>query len=129
MKFRYTILYVKDVPSTLAFYEQAFSLKKTMLHGSGDYGELDTGTTKLAFSSIKLMNDLKKFPGKPDISAPIFEIAFETECVQEALDRALGAGAKLIQGIREEPWGQTTSYVSDENGFLIEICSPAKNQS
>ncbi len=129
MKFRYTILYVQDVPSTLAFYEQAFGLTKSMLHESGDYGELDTGTTKLSFSSVELMNDLKKSPGKPDLNAPTFEIAFETDYVQEALDRALSAGAKLIQEAREEPWGQTTSYVSDKNGFLIELCSPVKSQS
>ena len=39
------------------------------------------------------------------------------------------AGAILIQDIKEEPWGQTTSYVTDSNGFLIEICSPVKSQS
>ena len=51
MNFRYTILYVDDVTATIQFYEQAFNLKKAMIHESGDYGELSTGATKLAFSS------------------------------------------------------------------------------
>ncbi len=123
MKLKYTILFVEDVPATLAFFEKAFGLKRSMLYASGAYGELDTGATRLSFSSIQLMEKLGKSPGKADIGAPVFEIAFETANVQEALDKALGAGAKLIQGVREESWGQTTSYVSDPNGFLIEICS------
>lgn len=127
MKLKYTILYVKDVSKTLEFYERAFNLKRSMLHESGDYGELDTGTTKLAFTSVRLMTELGKAPGTPDIKAPVFEIAFETENVQEALNNALKEGATLIQGARDEPWGQTTSYVSDENGYLIEICSPVRN--
>ena len=38
--------------------------------------------------------------------------------------RAESAGAKVVQEARREPWGQTTAYVTDLNGFLVEICSP-----
>ena len=124
MKLKYAILYVEDVPGTLAFYENAFGLRRKMLHESGDYGELDTGATSLSFSSLKLMSDLGKSPAKADLGTPTFEIAFETDDVKGALGRAIGAGAVLVQDIREEPWGQTTSYVTDMNQFLIEICSP-----
>ena len=124
MKLKYAILYVEDVPGTLAFYESAFGFRRKMLHKSGDYGELDTGATSLSFSSLKLMADLGKSPAKADLGAPTFEIAFETDDVKGALGRAIGAGAVLVQDVREEPWGQTTSYVTDMNQFLIEICSP-----
>lgn len=124
MTLRYTILYVEEVAETLAFYEQAFGLKRKMLHESGAYGELDTGNTTLSFSSLALMRELGKSPAHADVKAPVFEIAFETEAVEAGLQRALEAGATLVQGVREEPWGQTTAYVSDLNGFLIEICSP-----
>lgn len=129
MKLKYTILYVDDVAATLVFYERAFALERSVLHESGDYAELDTGTTRLSFSSKKLIADLGKSPGDADVSSPTFEIAFETDDVRGALDRAVGAGAKLIQDVRDETWGQTTSYVSDQNGFLIEICSPIRIQS
>ncbi|MBU4528433.1 MAG: VOC family protein [Hoeflea sp.] len=126
MIFRYSILYVDDVAASIDFYERAFALEKAFLHESGDYGELSTGTTKLAFSSTALMRQLGKTPGRPDPNAPVFELAFETGDVRKALDRAVEAGAVLIQDVRDEPWGQTTSYVSDPNGYLIEICSPVQ---
>lgn len=126
MILRYTILYVADVAATLAFYERAFALKRLFLHDSGDYGELATGETKLAFSSVALMTQLGKAPGKPSAEAPVFEIAFETDDVSAAFNRAVAAGAKPIQNVRDEPWGQTTSYVSDPNGYLVEICSPVQ---
>ncbi|PIE22632.1 MAG: glyoxalase [Planctomycetota bacterium] len=127
MIFRYTILYVDDVCATLDFYQRAFGLERGFLHPSQDYGELITGDTKLAFSSRQLMKELGKNPKAPEPGAPSFEIAFESEDVPSALDTALAAGAVLVQPLREEPWGQSTSYVSDPNGFLIEICSPLRD--
>lgn len=123
MIFRYTILYVDDVPASVDFFEKAFGFERAFLHESGDYGELATGETKLAFSSKALMRQLGKNPASPRPDAPTFEIAFETDDVASALKRAVDAGATLVQDVRDEPWGQTTSYVADSNGYLIEICS------
>lgn len=123
MILRYTILYVPDVAASLDFYKRAFGLEISMIHESGDYGELVTGETKLAFSSTSLMKELGKNPQKPDLNNPTFEIAFEVEDVQSAYEKAIQAGATSIQEVRDEPWGQTTSYVGDPNGYLVEICS------
>ncbi len=123
MQLKYTILYVADVPSTLNFFCDAFDFKIKMLHESGDYGELATGSTTLSFSSLKLMEMLGKSVQAAQKEKPCFEIAFETDDVQGALDKALAAGAELVQPVKQEAWGQTTSYVYDLNGFLIEICS------
>ena len=35
MKFRYTTLFVADLPRALAFYEAAFGLRAGFVHGSG----------------------------------------------------------------------------------------------
>jgi len=129
MKFKYTILYVENVEETLRFYTQAFGLEQSMIHESGDYGELDTGSTTLSFSSLELMTNIGKNPGQANSSNPIFEIAFETDDVPSALVKALEAGATLVQEAQEMPWGQTTAYVSDHNGFLIELCTPVASQS
>jgi len=123
VKFRYTILYVDDVAASLDFFERAFGCERAFLHEGGDYGELATGSTKLAFSSTELMRRLEKTPAAPRRDAPTFEIAFETDNVATALEKAVDAGALLVQDVRDEPWGQTTSYVADPNGYLIEICS------
>ena len=127
MKFRYTILYVEDVAATLSFFENAFGVRRALLHETGDYGELDTGETKLSFSSLRLMKEIGKSVGDAKNQAACFEIAFETDDVSKALQRALDAGATLVQDIEDMPWGQTTSYVTDINGFLVEICTPVRS--
>lgn len=124
MKLGYTILYVEDVPKSLAFYEAAFGMKTKFLHESADFGELDTGPTSLAFSSRRLMATLNKNPKPADAGSPCFEIAFTTEDVPIALNRALQAGAVLVQKPEQMPWGQTVAYVADIDGFLVEICTP-----
>ncbi|MGE5476024.1 MAG: VOC family protein [Bacteroidales bacterium] len=128
MQLRYTILYVEDVAATLAFYVQAFGLQRKMLHESGQYGELATGATTLSFSSRALMESLGKHPGRPDAGHPSFEIAFETDDVAAAYARALAAGAAPVQEPADMPWGQTTAYVRDLDGFLVEICTAVAAQ-
>lgn len=124
MLFGYTILYVEDVPRSLEFYEAAFGVKRRFLHEGGDYGELETGGTALAFSSRQLIADLGKNPSAPLADSPCFEIAFVTEDVPAILAQALAAGAVLVQEPEEMPWGQTTAYVRDQDGFLVELCTP-----
>ncbi|MEH6631345.1 MAG: VOC family protein [Halopseudomonas aestusnigri] len=124
MQLTYTILYVENVRKTLEFYVEAFGLEQKMLHESGDYGELDTGSTTLSFSSLALMEQIGKNPTKPIRGKPSFEIAFTTHNVPQALDKALEAGATLVQSAEDMPWGQTTAYVTDLNGFLVELCTP-----
>ena len=124
MQLGYTILYVPDVPATLTFYEAAFGLKTRFLHESGDYGELETGSTALAFSAHSLMQQLGKNPQMANAHAPSFEIALCTPDVPAALARAIAAGAKAMRPVEVMPWGQTIAYVADTNGFLVELCTP-----
>jgi len=101
------------------FFTRAFGFKQRFIHESGDYGELSTGKTKLAFSSTELMKQLNKNPRAPSPANPTFEIAFESDNVAADLSRAIDAGATRVQEARDGPWGQTTSYVTDPNGYLI----------
>ena len=113
-----------DVPATLKFYEAAFGLTTRFLHESGDYGELETGSTALAFSSHRLMQQLGKNPQAASPTAPSFEIALCTPDVPAALAQAIGAGATPMRPADVMPWGQTIAYVADINGFLVELCTP-----
>ncbi len=126
MIFKYTILYVDNVTDSMDFFVRAFGFEQRFIHEAGDYGELSTGNTTLAFSSTELMRQLNKNPRAPSPNNPTFEIAFESDHVAADLARAIDAGATLVQQARNEPWGQTTAYVSDPNGYLIEICSPVQ---
>ena len=124
MQFGYTILYVDDVPATLAFYGKAFGLATRFTHESGAYGELETGATALAFVSRAMMREIGKTPQPPQLDKPTSEIALVTDDVAAAVDRAVAAGAKPVQAPTAMPWGQTIAYVGDANGFLVEICTP-----
>jgi lactoylglutathione lyase len=127
MKFGYTIVYVASVAQTLRFYEDAFGFSTRFLHDSGDYGELDTGATTLAFASHAL--GAANFPNgyqKTELkAAPLgVELAFVTEDVAAAYAKAVAAGAVPVQAPVDKPWGQTVAYVRSQEGSLVELCSP-----
>jgi lactoylglutathione lyase len=126
MKLGYTLLYVDDVARTQAFYEKAFGLARGFLHESGQYGEMETGETRLGFvhhetASSHGFEYERMSPGKTPAA---FELGLVTEDVAGAFDRAVGAGATAVSEPRKKPWGQVVSYVRDCNGFLVELCSP-----
>ncbi|MEJ8846830.1 VOC family protein [Variovorax rhizosphaerae] len=127
MKFGYTIIYVPDVAASLAFFESAFGLTRRFLHESGTYGELETGTTALAFAAHELGDN--NFPGghvaAHHSAQPLgFEVAFVTADVQEAHAKALASGAKEFAAPTQKPWGQVVSYVRCPDGVLVELCTP-----
>lgn len=126
MRYGYTILYVDDVPATVSFYEKAFGMKCRFMHESNAYAEMETGETRLAFTSRELAKNSGLDLGQLEkMKTPVpFEIALVTENVQEAFDKALKNGAGELKAPIQKPWGQLVGYVKDCNGFLVELCSP-----
>jgi lactoylglutathione lyase len=127
MKFGYTIVYVPSVADTLAFYEKAFGFRIRFLHESGQYGELESGATVLAFASHALgeMNFGGNFvPVSATATPPGIELAFVTEDVSSAYAKAIEAGAVPLHPPAQKPWGQVVAYVRSLEGTLVELCSP-----
>ncbi len=128
MKFGYTILYVKDVPRSVAFYEDAFGLSRRFVHEAGLYAEMDTGSTTLSFAAYGLAKSnlpcgfQEHNPSRPPGG---FEVAFITDDVPAAYDRALAAGAHPIAGPVAKPWGQVVAFVRDKDGIVVELCTPS----
>lgn len=126
MKYAYTILYVKNVPETIAFYESAFGFSRKFITPENDYGELLTGDTTIAFASEELGNSnfKKGFQNATKLAKPFgVELAFTSEQVEIDFANAIQAGATEYEPLVEKPWGQKVGYLLDNNGFLIEICS------
>ena len=127
MNFAYTILYVPDVAQAIAFYEAAFGLVRGFVHEGGDYGEMQTGQTTLSFASLSLADSNIEggvVPSEVHNRPAAIELAFSSDDVAAAYDRAVSAGALAISSPTVKPWGQTVAFVRDHCGNLIEICSP-----
>ena len=127
MKLGYTILYVESVAETIAFYERAFGLERGMVTPANEYGEMKTGDTKLAFAANSFVKTLMSVPfaaAQPEQTAPPMELGLVTEDVERAFAKAIAAGASLVKKPEKKPWGQLVGYVRDNNGFIVEICSP-----
>lgn len=130
MLYSYTIFYVTSVPDTVLFYEQAFGFQRKFITPEKDYGELLSGETTIAFASLELgrSNFKKGFQPITNAGKPVgMEMAFVTEDIEHDFQRALDAGATEFEPIRKKPWGQQVGYVRDNNGFLIEICTPVSS--
>jgi lactoylglutathione lyase len=126
MRFGYAIAYVQEVERSVSFYERAFGLKRRFVDESGQYAEMETGETTLAFASNELGHS--NLPGgfrENDPTEPPagVEIAFVAEDVGAAFRSALEAGATKAAEPKTKPWGQTVAYVRDPDGVLVEIGS------
>lgn len=129
-RFAYVILYVPNVEAALSFYQRAFGLSRRFLHESGQYGELETGATALAFADERATPTSHSFAlNRLDATAAGAEVAMVVSDVQQAFAHALEAGASPVLAPAVMPWGQTISYVRDLNGFLVELCSDVANLS
>lgn len=128
MKLGYAILYVKDVPRSVAFYEDAFGLGRRFVHEAGMYAEMDTGSTTLSFAAYGLAKSnlpcgfQENNPSKPPAG---FEIALTTDDVPAAYQRALAAGAIAVAPPTTKPWGQIVAFVRDKDGIVVELCTPS----
>ena len=128
MRFGYTILYVRDVAASVALYERAFGQRTRFVHESGDYAELETGATVLAFASHGLAeSNLGGAFRRPsgEAAGTAFEVCFVTDDVSGAYEQALRGGAETVTPPPSTPWGQDVAYVRDADGNLIELASPA----
>ena len=81
--------------------------------------------------SIRFFNNecLKKGFIKSTPSGKPFgiELVFTTENIEVDFKKAIDNGALVYENIQEKPWKQHAGYLKDNNGFLIEICTPIKS--
>jgi len=129
-QYAYTILYVKDVPVTVAFYKAAFGFEPKFVTPEKDYGEIASGSTTLAFASFELgeSNFKKGFLRSNPSETPFgMEIAFTTSNVEQVMQTAMEAGAVVLEETVTKPWGQDVGYLRDINGFIIEVCTPMQS--
>ncbi len=127
LRLGYVIMYVKDVLTTVNFYERAFGLQSRFIHESHTYAEMETGQTILAFAKEEMVQASLPFRlNRLNNETAGIEIGLVTENVEQQFQKALDAGAIAVLSPNQKPWGQIVSYVKDNNGCLVEICSPVQ---
>ncbi|NCR24511.1 MAG: VOC family protein [Microcystis aeruginosa L111-01] len=127
MKLGYTIVYVPSVIDSLRFFNQAFGLEQRFLHESGDYGELNTGETTLAFAAHGLgeMNFPEGYVRASESKQPLgIEIGLITSDVHSAHKSAIRNGATELSAPSQKAWGQVVSYLRAPDGTIVELCTP-----
>ncbi len=122
MKFGYTIVYVDDVEATIAFYEKAFGAEAP--HGRG--GRVRRARDRRDQARLRRQEDAawRRPVRQPGGKVLGVEVAFVTDDVAAAYDTAVAAGAVSVSRPEKKPWGQIVAYVRDNNGFLVELCTP-----
>lgn len=116
----YVVLIVEDLDRALSFYTDVLGLQ--LGHRSGDYAQLKTGATRLAFYTREAMAKTLGFSLKPPSDGtPGFEIGFKVEDLDAAFLEIVQKGARAAVHPTTRPWGQRTAYVRDPDGHLIEL--------
>ena len=91
MKLRSILLYVPDVSATVAFYQDAFGLATTMQTPDGQYAQMKSGETALAFAAEAAAPalGLPMVPARPDGMAAAAQLAFEADDVDPDYPRVV----------------------------------------
>ena len=127
MDLGYVIIYTADVTESVRFYEKAFDMKSRFVHESGQYAEMETGQTTLAFVGDELISSslpiLYRKNVKSEAPAGI-EVTLVAKDIEKAYANAVKHGATPVKEPVEKPWGQKVGYVRDNNGVVIEMATP-----
>jgi lactoylglutathione lyase len=116
----YVVLIVEDLDRALKFYADILGLR--LGHRSGEYAQLDTGSTRLALYTREAMSKTLGIAlQRPDVDAAAFEIGFKVKDVDTAFAELVQRGAAPVTSPINRPWGQRTGYVRDPDGHLVEL--------
>ncbi|KAL3530728.1 hypothetical protein ACH5RR_010050 [Cinchona calisaya] len=125
--FAYTVLYVKDVAKSVAFYANAFGISVRRLDESHRWGELESGETTIAFTPIH-QRETDDLTGKVQTPNPSrerqpIEICFDYPDVDAAYKRAIENEAMAVSEPEDKEWGQKVGYVRDIDGIVVRMGS------
>jgi uncharacterized glyoxalase superfamily protein PhnB len=128
----WVIVYVDDPAAASDYYQRTFGLKGEFVGPCGEFAQLDTGTTRLAFAAYGLGE--RNFPGGVrraalDEQPGNVEITLVCDEVDAAFARAVEAGCTPLAEPADQPHGQRVGWVRDPFGTLLELATPVSGSS
>ncbi|CAA2974781.1 Glyoxalase_2 domain-containing [Olea europaea subsp. europaea] len=126
-RYAYTVVYVRDVAKSVAFYAKAFGYQVRRLDHSNGWGELESGETTIALTPVHQheTDDLSgevRMPQSSHERNPI-EVCFDYPDVESAYKNAVENGAVPVSEPEEKEWGQKVGYVRDIDGIVMRMGS------
>ena len=113
----WTILYVSDLERSIRFYRDVVGLElRFSEHG---YAELTLEGDKLG------LFERSRLPGligrEATEGGPGGEVLFLVPDADSVAKRLEVAGAEILSGPTDRPWGHRTVHVPDPDGFVVEF--------
>jgi catechol 2,3-dioxygenase-like lactoylglutathione lyase family enzyme len=121
-QFQASVIFVKDIKTSRAFYEGLLGQKVLMDHGPnvGFEGGFAIWEVSHAFEMV--------YRRAPESGGPLgrenLELYFEAADLDAIWQQLSGAGVKAVHPVREQPWGQRVFRVQDPDGHVVEIGEP-----
>jgi lactoylglutathione lyase len=121
----YVILFVADLERSVAFYRDVIGVP-FKLQGDG-YVEFATQGARFGLYDRNRLEELTgqgpEAPGHPG-----GEVVFLVEDVDAEAARLRAAGAAILSGPVDRPWGHRTVHVRDPDGFVVELAEEIRRQ-
>ncbi len=112
----YVILYVSDLERAIAFYRDVVGLPFKF----SDRGYAEFATTNLKFALFDASRALDLI-GREPTGAFGAEVLIVTEDVDAEAERLRAAGAEILSGPEDRPWGHRTLHVAGPDGHVVEF--------
>ena len=117
--FKNPVVMVNDIHKSRRFYEGP--LEQVIVN---DFGANVIYASGLSLWEAKRAGEIIFGSGEMPTGTRGFELYFESPDVEAAFASLSDAGARVIQPVHEESWGQMSFRCCDPDGNLVEVAEP-----
>jgi len=122
IQFSSSVLFVRDLQVSRAFYEGLLQQKVLLDHGPNIGFEAGFALWQTSHADSVIFGELQPHPGR--MGSGNLELYFETDEIEQVWTKMETAGVSVIHPIREQPWGQRVFRVEDPDGYIVELGEP-----
>jgi lactoylglutathione lyase len=117
-------LFVDDIDASIRFYEGALGFR--LVRREADYASLERGQAVLGLGAIAKLPATGEGPGftrarLAGVRGAGVEIVLEVGDVDAALRAVERAGHRVVEPLRDRPWGLRDFRVADPDGYYLRI--------